>query len=170
MNTIANDLRFLLGGTVPRDGTLGDIYVALKEGSAKCSFFHLIEDQPFFLCLDDGMTTRSVIRADKKTYHAGELLETIAALKDCSIPLGKMCTSLDVPLRDTKDASEWIVHVTLYSEDDGSDPDDSRFHIRLVECTLDAFYEAQEDELSGETWVVGEDTGDLLKFLCPSRK
>lgn len=158
LQTLAGNLKTIFGGEI-KGHQLHHIYEALCAGAEKSDAFTLRDNDDVWLDLDDGMTTRSVIRVDKKTYHEGRLIETFGALKECSIGMGSEFTSLSVCLRD-RDGCEWVVHITYVGKD-------TQPHISMIECRMDCFDYIFASQNSGYYWNFGEDADDLQRFLSP---
>lgn len=112
---VAYDLTKIFGGTVGFDATLGDVFDSIVKGEVDANELSVVKDNGLWLELDDGMTFRSVIRDDKKTYHQGCLMESFGALKDSTIPLGKNATTIEVPLVD-KQGRRWEVLVQIWGD------------------------------------------------------
>jgi len=160
LNTFATELTSIFDVDV--DGnTLGALYNALKQGAEKSSAFSLHDTNALpFMDLDDGGTTRSIIRGET-TYHHGQVLDTFGALKDSMIEIGKEATRLEVCLTDPK-GQTWIVHTTWWalSED---------FTINMVECPPDGYEYIWQTECDGKSWTPGEDDPQTLFNLLRTK-
>jgi hypothetical protein len=145
LNTFAQEMTSIFDVDVSGN-TLGALYQALKQGAEKSSLFSLHDaDAVPFMDLDDGGTTgtRSIIRGDT-TYHSGQVLDTLGALKDSKIELGKDTTSLEVCLTDPK-GQKWIVHTTWWASSED-------FAIDMVKCPPDMYEYIWQDQCDGWSW------------------
>lgn len=159
LQAIASGLSSIFGN-VPHDMvTLGDVFDALTKNAEGSTFSIALQSDQFWMDLDDGKTSRSVVREDektgqKRTYHEGQALETLQSLKGSDIRLGKEWTNFDIPLLSS-DKGVWNIHTT-YSADEG-------FQITLVVAPEKAYQYARDLGMAGEVWS-GDHT-DLLRFL-----